>query len=486
MALAAVLALVVAKWSRRTPVVIGDAEGALKNVGGGVNTVDAFVSIASFHPGRSLVLAPGTSAWDVVGDGLARTVPLVITAVLLAAAVAVAFAAAVARAGDDGRSLLRAVDWGCRSLPAFGWLYLMFVAVTTGILPASWASYPAPGPFGVLPAAVALAIPIGTVAGSALVRRQDGERSRFRTSDLWLRGSWFVGALVVVETLFGVSGISAYWLEAVSTHDAPVFAASTAILAFPALLGGALRDGIETGRDDGGGEADPTEDGRASLVGRVREDRLTRVGLVGVVVALVAGAVGSVMFSAARPTGPSYVGSMLTAVGSVTLASLIAAAVAGAVGAGLEAVGERDRTAGALLRTVLAPATNVPLVVLGLLGLLLLGLPSGPLAVVGIGVLAGVALAPLVVGEAGRAVPARSDASSGSPASVAGVLAGGAAVVALAVADLAVLGLWTTPVRRALWMQGPPLEFLLGTVAVVSVPAMAFYAIGTGLESTST
>ncbi|WP_435358553.1 hypothetical protein [Haloarchaeobius sp. DFWS5] len=459
---------------------------------------DAFIATVTFDFGNSYVFAPGTSAWDFVADPAVTT----FTLLGLAIVVAVGLVALGSMLGRRDARIPRALGF-VGAVPTVGWWLGLFLLVERDVV-----GLPGP-PFStaelLVPASM-LAVPIAAVGWRSRASRDDSVTAAclalFQPAG-WLWLGWLVGTTLVVERVFGVSGLGSLVTEAFTTGDVPILHAGLAALSVPLLLGSCLRELYWEGSqgssapapDDGVGRGVETDGGttteRSALVEQVtavvRESRQVRLGGATFGAALVLGLVALVALSPADSStaGPS-IGAVVVDLGAVTVLTVGALLFGTCIGIAL-AIASR-RTAGGRLggHLLVDTAVNVPMLVLVLVALLGVGqLPSDSSVTVGATfvMVAGLAVAAVCyrVLEHGRHHHAPGDGELSPVALLDAMVASGAAVAFIA-ADVVFLGLLGPDIGNSLTLVGGAGPALLAALVVVSFPVVSLLVVHDGLR----
>ncbi|WP_435332949.1 hypothetical protein [Haloarchaeobius sp. TZWWS8] len=458
-------------------------------VGATRGTFDRVVDVLLLDVGRSFTMAPDESAWSVVGTTVADTGTLVVLALVLAALVAMPLVL-LARQGNE---LAGRIAGYVGALPTHVWSFAFFALVVNDVVQFPRRPIPA-DPLSMAVPALVLALPLGTGLAGLLVRDESlagGRRQRLLEGSL--RASWFVGAVVVVENLFGVSGLGYLWIRALGTGDVPVFVAATLSLTLPLLFLGLVRDLVWTLLDDG--ERGSTATGRrptqadggvsaVSLRSIVAADSRVRAGLVSFVLALVVGLVGAV--ATTRPQErvssgfePSLLTFDLSAVALVTLVGVLV----GGVGLSLGVEAHRSGPVEGIVQVLTAPVLNVPLLLVAVLSLGWTGLlTTGDVlqAELLVALVAGIALAGAAARLTARGLTVYANRSLATVAG-AGWLARAGSVLAFVVADLLVVGGLPGHVGRSLVVRMDPVGGLAAALVAVTWPAVSLLVVGNGL-----
>lgn len=198
------------------------------------STLDLFVGATSH--------VTGESAWSMVLSALPETILLVFLSTVPIAVVALPIIAAGLVDERIPRGLGLPGGWLLAGIPAF---VLATIALFLGVRFGPIQTTSPEGLSRIVPALVVAIVVLGI--GLRTVARHPDPRSLFwdprpLVQDGWMAGVWFVGAIVVVETLFLIDGVGRLWIDAIVQRDVAVVVPATLVLCLPLLWLGGVRE----------------------------------------------------------------------------------------------------------------------------------------------------------------------------------------------------------------------------------------------------
>ncbi|WP_089816529.1 ABC transporter permease family protein [Halomicrobium zhouii] len=428
--------------------------------------VESFLGVLTFDFGLSILYQE--PAIDIVSTALPTTL-LLLGQVAVVAAVLGGALVALSRNGPGARRLVEVFGY----LGAFPVPVVLFGCYALGTSTGwAWLSPGAGGSLGNWLEATALALPIAAVTGRVVVREP---RNRGWLIDAWLFGMWILGTVVFVERAAEIPGLGYFYMDANRAFDVPLTFAIGAALVLLGLVGVVARElAVSAGSSDRFGSADAGPGpavpdggtGVSDLDTVLRDDRRVQAGLAGFGVFLAIGVVGSVLLDPV-PVGQipqSPIRATVEALGVVTFAAVGVATVASVLGVAFGLLSARVRYGRAATALTVGLAANVSFFVWMQFARAAIDLPLPD------SVWLGVAVTPPVALVARRKLAGRAGIPVAALWRPLGVAVTGAAVAALVVVQIQLVGSASGHVLE------PP------TGVAVGLPVLSLFLLGEGLR----